>query len=930
MTLPGGSRLGPYEILAPLGAGGMGEVYRARDPRLAREVAIKVLPSDRLSDQGRRRRFVQEARAASQLNHPSIVTIHEIEREGDVDFIVMELVSGRSLDKLIPKGGMPLGEALRLAVPIADALSRAHAAGIVHRDLKPANVVVSDGGAPKILDFGLAKLLAREDVADEDTLSEESAASPLSQPGVISGTPAYMSPEQATGKPVDARSDVFSFGSVLYEMVTGRRPFVGASRRETLQAVASDEPRRPSEIATGVPAELEKLILRCLRKDPDRRFQHMDDVRVALNEIHEESASGAASLRAPPRGGRSHARALGWAVAVVIATAVLALVWRGRTPTTQKDAASPLTQVTWDAGLTTDPAPSAAGNLLAYASDREGGGNLDIWVRPLPSGEAIRLTRSEADDDEPSFSPDGTRIVFRSDRDGGGIYLVSALGGRETLVAPKGRGPRFSPDGTRIAYYVGDTILSGGAVFVVPVSGGEPRQLGAPELRARRPLWSPDGTHLLCAAFRAFEVEWLVLPVAGGRPVQTGAGEALRRAKLEMGSGDGLLPDAWSPGAEAVLLSARSGDTTNIWELPLSPRTWKVTGAPRQVTSGTGMLQAPSVAGDRVFFTAATGDVNLWSVSIDRESGKAKGELAQVTREPGRDHWPSISHDGRRVAFLSERSGTRDVWIKDLESGREVNVTGTSAPADYPRISADGSKVAYLLSRADARTAAAGPTSTSAAPYPGLPPRQRGNLLVASISPTGELGVTATVCEDCGRSWDWSRDGRYLLYRAPGALTLLEVGTGLRTEIVPHTRVVAFDPRFSPDDRWIAFTVQTSPTTRQNVVVPFRGPEPIPESAWIPVSDGRALDRQVAWSADGRILYFHSERDGFRCIWAQRLDRETKRAVGYPFPVLHLHGSRRSMTTAIGDPGSISISVGDDRMVFSLGDLTGNIWSTTY
>src|SRR5262245_25728445 len=225
MPIAGGSRLGPYEILAPLGAGGMGEVYRARDPRLGREVAIKVLPAERLADETRRRRFVQEARAASQLNHPSIVTIHEIERDGAHDFIVMELVQGKSLDKLIPRGGMSVRDALRFAIPIADAVARAHAAGIVHRDLKPPNVVVSDDGVPKVLDFGLAKLLSREDASDPDAPTEATADAAVSEVGAVTGTPAYMSPEQAAGRSVDARSDVFSFGVMLYEMVTGRRPF---------------------------------------------------------------------------------------------------------------------------------------------------------------------------------------------------------------------------------------------------------------------------------------------------------------------------------------------------------------------------------------------------------------------------------------------------------------------------------------------------------------------------------------------------------------------------------------------------------------------------------------------------------------------------------------------------------------------------------
>ena len=227
MALLHGTRLGPYEVIAPLGAGGMGEVYRARDARLGREVAIKVLPAERVADEGRKRRFVQEARAASALNHPNIVTIHEIESTEGVDFIVMEYVPGQTLDGLIPKHGMRLGEALRMAIPIADALAAAHSRGIVHRDLKPANVIVTREGVVKVLDFGLAKLVADETDDTGETLTTASGSGVLTRPGVVTGTAGYMSPEQATGGNVDARSDVFSFGAVLYEMVTGRWAFAG-------------------------------------------------------------------------------------------------------------------------------------------------------------------------------------------------------------------------------------------------------------------------------------------------------------------------------------------------------------------------------------------------------------------------------------------------------------------------------------------------------------------------------------------------------------------------------------------------------------------------------------------------------------------------------------------------------------------------------
>jgi len=296
MSLSPGTRLGPYEVLAPLGSGGMGEVYRARDPRLGRDVAVKVLPTERLADPRQRARFVREARAASALNHPHIVTIHEIESAGDVDFIVMELVPGETLARILRRGPLPTDEALRIAIPLADALAAAHAAGIVHRDLKPGNVMVTPDGVVKVLDFGLAKLL-RSDTTDSDeaTVTAPPEAAPLSQPGAVTGTTGHMSPEQASGGSVDARSDIFSFGVLLYEMVTGRRAFGGASRAEAIAALLKEQPKPPSELVPDVPKELERIIGRCLRKDPGRRFQNMLDAKIELLEVKEESDSQAST-----------------------------------------------------------------------------------------------------------------------------------------------------------------------------------------------------------------------------------------------------------------------------------------------------------------------------------------------------------------------------------------------------------------------------------------------------------------------------------------------------------------------------------------------------------------------------------------------------------------------------------------------------------
>jgi eukaryotic-like serine/threonine-protein kinase len=923
-----GQRVGHYEVEAKLGEGGMGVVYRAVDTHLHRHVALKFIRTPVNADPERRQRFLQEAQATSALNHPNIVTVYGIETAdssgGVIDVIAMECVVGKTLDEILRAGRLPLDAALSYAGQIADGLAAAHAAGIIHRDLKPSNVMVTEGGRVKVLDFGVAKLMEGAGFDEASPTRTGHYAGPLTTGGRVVGTASYMSPEQAEGRSVDARSDVFAMGAVVYEMVTGRRAFPGDSRRSDVSPVAGEEPEPIHTTRGDAPAELQRIVAQCLRKDPARRFQHMGDVKVALDDVREEWNSRGARPTSAKGVRRSRAR---WAVVMLLIALIAAvggaLAWRkAGAPAVKHDRS--LTQVTRDSGLTTDAAPSPAGNLLAYASDRSGDGNLDIWVQPFPRGAPLRLTRSEADDYQPSFSPDGSRIAFRSERDGGAIYVVSALGGQETRVAEKGRRPRFSPDGNWIAYFVGDTVLSSGTIHVIAAAGGTPRQLGPSRLRAREPIWSPDGRHLLCRAFPVEKVatmEWVLLPVDGGDPVETGAGEALARENLR----DWGKPDAWAPDGETVFFSARSGDSTNVWKLRLSAKTGRVAAPPQQVTFGTGLLEKPAVLGEgRLLFTSANANVDLWGSRIDPATGTVTGAMEQVTREPGREDWPSISADGTRVAYLSERSGTPEVWVKDLEREREIAITVSRQHVAYPRIAADGTRVGYLVPAEGAESAASSSNDAS-----DRPSAQRGSLFVASISPAGEVSVPVNVCEDCGRLWDWSRDGRYVLSRGAAALTLLDLQTGARTDLAQFTSTL-FDARFAPDDKWIAFTVHTGALTRQNFVAPFRGPSPIETSAWVAITDGRALDRQVSWAPRGDMLYFQSERDGFRCIWAARLDPATKRPLGDPFPVQHFHRAQRSLVTAIRDPGSISISNGGSRMVFSLGEMTGNIWVTRY
>ena len=524
MALAGGSKLGPYEILAPLGAGGMGEVYRARDPRLGREVAIKVLPADRLSDDKTRRRFLHEARAASSLNHPNIVTIHEVEAADGIDFLVMEYVVGATVKDLLARGALPVSEAVRIGARIADALARAHAAGIVHCDLKPANVVVGPEGVVKVLDFGLARLLVPDgNGADGRSQTTEDVRPTGTLPGVA-GTVGYMSPEQATGKPLDARSDIFSFGVTLYEMVTGRRAFAGDSTAEVLAAVVRDEPKPPSELQSAVPRDLDRLIERCLRKEPQRRVQSMADVKLELEQIAEDSRSSR-RVAWPVRAPRARRRWLVAAAAGVIALSALALAiwhWRGRPPAPAPPPPRLVTLVSLG-GLPGGPSFSPDGEQIAFEWTGERSFKLmslrrvnelpwNIYIT-MPGSSEVRQVTSGMADFHPSWSPDGRQIGFNRRSGGWGgnmiLHLVSQLGGSVRQVSDlpvSGAQPSWSRDGLWVAAARSgprsDAAPDAGGIALFPLDGGAPRSLApaSPGGWNDMPVFSHDGRQLAFVA----------------------------------------------------------------------------------------------------------------------------------------------------------------------------------------------------------------------------------------------------------------------------------------------------------------------------------------------------------------------------------------------------------------------------------------------
>lgn len=905
-----GQTLGHYRIESKLGEGGMGVVYRARDLHLDRPVAIKVLPSEKVADLERKRRFVQEAKAASALNHPNILHIYDIDSAHGVDFIAMEFVDGKTLDELIGRKGLRLGEVLNCSVQIAEGLAAAHAAGIIHRDVKPGNIMVTEKGLVKVLDFGLAKLI--EQTQDDPSAPTETRRQRTGE-GVVVGTVAYMSPEQAEGKKVDARSDIFSFGSVLYEMVTGRRPFDGQSSVSTLSAILHKDPAPVTQLVPAAPAELEKTVSRCLRKDPERRIQHMDDVKLALQELKEESESGKLPVSARSRRGALLPLMIVAGVALVAATVIL--TWRlaaARRPMS----VPALTRLTSDAGLTAYSALSADGKLLAYASDRASSGNLDIWVQQVGGGAPIRLTHNDADDVEPSFSPDGTRVVFRSERDGGGVYMIASLGGLEQRIADRGRNPRYSPDGKWIAYWVGDLTFFGPHHLYVIASGvtsdpGQPREPQPNFFSASYPVWSPDSTHILFLGAndanvpRAELYDWWTTPLDGGDAVRSGVSKAFQQQGLNP------LQQPWDWVGSSIFFSAEFGGAAGLWKVPVSLRNWRVDGPPERLTSGTSFDVQPSAAAGSggqtlLAFASQSQNFELWSLAIDARTGKTSGDPQRLTSGPAADHHPVPSADSKTLAFSSDRFGNFDIFVKDLDSGTETPVAVSPATKFPAAISPDGSRLAY----ATFDFGKAAYTGYYVVPLRG--------------------GVSQRFCDTCaGAIQDWSVDGRKILYRTglttETQLVLRDVQSGKETPFLNNPPYNVTAARFSPDGQWLSFQTVISSTRRRIFITPVRNEVAAGEQEWIPVTDGSGLDRNAVWSPDGQLLFFVSDRDGFRCFWAQRLDPATKRPIGSTFEVYSFHRARRSLIP-VGEMAIINLSVTSNRIFFSMPEQTGNIW----
>ncbi len=813
MALAPGTRLGPYEIVAPLGAGGMGEVYRARDTRLGRDVAVKVLPQHLSANPEVRARFEREAKTVSSLNHAHICSLFDVGREGDTDYLVMELVEGETLATRLAKGALPSGEVLKLGAQIADALDRAHRAGIVHRDLKPGNVMLTKAGA-KLMDFGLARVTGMEGPSGSLTRTSlahsPTVAAPLTAEGTIVGTFQYMSPEQLEGNEADARSDLWALGCVLYEMATGKRAFEGRSQATLISAIMTAEPPPVSRLAAASPPALDRLIGRCLAKDPDDRWQTARDL---MHELH-GMAGGASQVGAPAgqrmEAGRAASRGtqgrMAWAVAAIFALAAaalaLVLVTRARAPKHPVQLSLTAPENTQFVDFSSIAAISPDGRSVAFTAP-DSSGRFDLWVQPLDSPEATRLARTGGPA-EVCWSPDSRNLALL-ELGVGVLRTVPVTGGTPVKLcdAPSGRGAAWNRDGVIVF-----GAASHGPLHRIPASGGAPTQATwldstRHEASHRFPCFLPDGEHFLFASMP---------PGPEGFDIYVGSLRA-RTTKKVMTAGSAVVY------AEPGYVLFRSGD--KVMAQRFDTRGLKLQGAPVALSDAppASDLDAEPVAtasnnGRLIHLVAQSPEQQLqW---FDR-TGVPRGTLSLPAGQWGR---PEFSPDDRYVAV---QNGD-DLWRVDLARSVAVRLTSNGAVNANPVWSPDGARIAFTQGG-----------------------RGREEIFVMNSDGSGEAQLLPTTDDLFKTAEDWTREG-LVFHNIRGEtfrdVYLASVSGDTKPTPLIRTRFAEYRARVSPDRRWVAYVsnesgledvyIQSFPVPGHKLRVSSRGAG---RAWWMPGSD---------------------------------------------------------------------------------------------
>lgn len=752
-----GKQIGRYQVLSSIGRGGMGEVFLAQDTRLNRKVALKLLRSDLTGNEDRLRRFQQEARAASALNHPNILTIHEIGQQRSFLYIATEYVEGETLRQHIARARMTLGQSLDVAVQVASALAAAHQSGIIHRDIKPENIMLRTDSYVKVLDFGLAKLV--------EPKTMETAAPTLPKvetaPGIVMGTVSYMSPEQARGLAVDARTDIWSLGVMIYELAAGRQPFEGETASDVMSLILQKEPPPVAHSWPEVPSELERIVRKALRKDKEERYQTVKDLLIDLKNLRKEleleaelerSSPPSAVLTSTARSSgatthypssaeyivteiKQHKRAVVLTLGVIILSAfVLYLYLR---PNSLSKVAplgnATFTQLTDQSGPEYFPSLSPDGKSVVYASYASN--NWDIYFQRVGGKNPLNLTKdSTADDTQPTFSPDGERIAFRSEREGGGLFVMGATGESVKRLTDFGNNPAWSPDGKEIACAdegpVDPAVRSNpnSRIWAVNVGTGERRQVTKED--AIQPNWSPHGYRIAYGGRRnSAQRDIWTIPSGGGEPTEVTNDQAVEGSPV------------WSRDGKYLYFASDRAGSMNLWRVPIEEQTGKVLGPAEAVTTPSsysahlsfsldgrrmvysqilsrGNLQQvgfdpdkETVTGQPVWITQGSRWANTPNLSLngewlafDSQRGKQDDlfvirpdgtSLRQLTDDPYKDRQPRGSPDGKRIAFFSDRTGKWEIWMINSDGSGLKQLTYTPGGAANPQWSPDGTRLVY-------------------------------------------------------------------------------------------------------------------------------------------------------------------------------------------------------------------------------------------
>lgn len=829
MSLSPGTRLGPYEILAQVGAGGMGEVYRARDPRLQREVAIKVLPPALASDADRLSRFEREARSASALNHPNIVTIHEIGEAGAVRFLVMELVSGSTLRDLLSNGPLPIRRLLQISAQIADGLARAHSAGIVHRDLKPENLMLTSDGVVKILDFGLAKLEPPRQEAG--VLSQLDTEPGRTQPGVVVGTAGYMSPEQASGAPVDFRSDQFSFGVILHEMATGRNAFLRPSAVETMAAIVRDEPPLLGTTRPETPVPLRWAVERCLSKSPRERYASTEDLARDLATLRDRLSETAPTEHVPPPPSVRRALAAGWAFSLLLlALLVVSSLRRRESSSPPAGVDATLSQLTNYGEDEESGALSPDGRQFAFVSGK--GGSRDIWVRQVAGGEPLQVTRDAAVETDLVYAPDGETLYYATlGAERPTIWRIPVLGGTPRRIVEGARYPCPAADGKRLAWVRASTPdflfwVDPGAIEIGGADGSSARKVH--EGRGIGPLsWSRDGRRLAFTTAAFFETRNLHL-----LDVESGRDSSLTR--FPSGS---VNSQAWLPDGRSLVFSRASsgGPLDSTADLGIVSDIGNVLR--RLTLADNTRFVGPHVAADgkRLLATTETSQHEVWRIPLGSDPEANGRNAVRLLDGAGDPFWTQVSRDGSTLLFNSRAAGTRNLWTMPLGGGsaRQITFLAGNAPT-HSALSPDGSRVAYASHQSGVS-----------------------KIWVANIDGSGAVQLTDGAAPDFWPTW--SPDARWIAFGSlrGGAPQLWKVpSTGGKAEAI--TREGGFRGDWSPVDNrivhWQAGQLQVVNADSGAVLLRV----PARDLAWtLPV-----------WSPDGRTFSaMREEGSGTTSLW---------------------------------------------------------------